>query len=512
MTMKARREKVLLSFVGERDPFAAVRGQETAQRPGPILTLLGERRDFGRMLLFFTDTPAMNDRAAATRDAVGERYPGVRVQLRPLSIPDPTSYEEILAGLRGDCSHWLVHDGGQEYYVALASGTPQMQSCWLLLTASGELPANVLYTRNPAQVQKGQPIVVEIDPRKRFFPRILPSIGAEGPAKERPVLADVLQELGIIGDDPAMKRELDRAAKAAPYDKPVLILGETGVGKELIARLIHRLSKRRDQEFVAVNCGAIPTNLAESELFGHEKGAFTGAVYRRLGAFRRAHGGTLFLDEIGDLPNEIQVKVLRALNDGEIMPLGAREALKVNVRIVAATNRNLEERIKSGLFREDLYYRIHTTIINIPPLRVRKGEIARLAQFMLEKMNQESKETKTINPAVIPILQSYGWPGNIRELKVVIDRAWIQAGGETIDVEDLGLPDAPATVRAGELPEPEEGFRMPSYLDEVRQRLLEKALAKSGGNKTQAARLLGITPQALSKYYAKKVRRKDRSL
>jgi formate hydrogenlyase transcriptional activator len=252
----------------------------------------------------------------------------------------------------------------------------------------------------------------------------------------------------IIGRSAALKKVLRGAEQVASSDATVLIRGETGTGKELVARAIHNLSQRKDTPLVKVNCGAIPANLVESELFGHEKGAFTGALQRRIGRFEMADGGTIFLDEVGELPSDTQVKLLRVLQEGEFERVGSSKPVKVDVRVIAATNRNLSAAIKEGAFRQDLFYRLNVFPLDMPPLRERKTDIPLLANFFINKFGKKmGKDIKGISKATLERMESYSWPGNIRELQNVIERAVVTASGSTLEIDDSIL-GADSTSRA----------------------------------------------------------------
>ncbi|GAB4339415.1 MAG: sigma-54 dependent transcriptional regulator [Desulfobulbaceae bacterium] len=290
--------------------------------------------------------------------------------------------------------------------------------------------------------------------------------------------------------NPAMQELLATALRVAESDATVLITGESGTGKEVLARLIHRHSPRSSEPFVAVNCAAIPENLVESELFGHTRGSFTGAVKSRKGRFQSAHHGTLFLDEIGDLPPEIQVKLLRALQERKVEPLGSDRSEEVDVRIIAATNRDLEQETRSGGFREDLFYRLSVIPLHLPPLRDRREDIPGLVRHFLRRNNATGV---TLSPDALEKLASYHWPGNIRELQNVVERSVILRSSDRIDADDIQLPDpTPAAAR--------DPFHIPPdgiSLEEVEKGLIRRALEMSGGNRSQAARLLKIPRHVL---------------
>ena len=286
----------------------------------------------------------------------------------------------------------------------------------------------------------------------------------------------------LIGESEAMVRVFNTIKKAAPTDVTVLLEGETGTGKELAARAIHAMSPRTDMPFIAVNCAAIPKDLIESELFGHERGAFTGAVAAREGKFRAADGGTIFLDEIGDMSLETQSKVLRALEQREVMSVGGSRTQTVDVRVIAASNRDLHQAVADGRFREDLYYRLNVIALKMPPLRERREDILLLAESFL------AGRASSISPRARQLLLAYGWPGNVRELKNCVDRALVMGDGDVIRPEDLPVP-----IRTGgsviDAP--------PESLEEVERRHILKVLKSTKWHKSEAARILGIVRQTL---------------
>jgi transcriptional regulator with GAF, ATPase, and Fis domain len=296
-----------------------------------------------------------------------------------------------------------------------------------------------------------------------------------------------------------MRTALETAAACAEFPYPVLITGETGTGKDLFAKLVHRLGDRGTKPFVVVNCAAIPENLVESTLFGHVKGAFTDAQKDRQGKFEVADGGTLLLDEIGDLPLPAQAKLLRVLEDGELDRIGSDKAVKVNVRIIAATNRKLGEAIAAKRFRDDLFFRLNSAEIRLPPLRERRSDIPRIALRLLEGFNRNSRRQRQLSADALMRLQGYDWPGNVRDLRTVLTRAVMFSGGrDVLGPNDIKFDDTVKPDPFAYLPEPFEGFDVRRYNDEVRRRLFEKALAIAGDNQSQAAKLLGVKPQAVS--------------
>ncbi|MFQ5706194.1 MAG: sigma-54-dependent transcriptional regulator [bacterium] len=296
----------------------------------------------------------------------------------------------------------------------------------------------------------------------------------------------------MIGQSGIMQEVYKMVERVAPTDATVLIRGESGTGKELVAQAIHQLSPRSAEPFVAVNCGALPENLLESELFGHEKGAFTGADKLKVGRFELAGNGTIFLDEIGDVSLTTQIKLLRVLQNKLIERLGGTRTIQTKARTIAATNRNLEEALKDGSFREDLYYRINVFPITLPPLRERKEDIPALVSHFLKKLGQAEN---AIESNALELLIHYRWPGNVRELENVVERSVIMSAGAPIKAEDLPphINAAPTAVGGTSLQIPSEGLS----LEEVERDLIKNALLKAGGNKSKAAKLLGITRRKL---------------
>jgi DNA-binding NtrC family response regulator len=299
----------------------------------------------------------------------------------------------------------------------------------------------------------------------------------------------------IIGRSPAMQEIFSTIERVGPTRATVLLTGESGVGKDLIARAIHFHSPRKDRPLVKINCTAIPENLMESELFGYEKGAFTGAQTTKPGKFEQADTGTVFLDEIGDVPAAIQVKLLRVLQEREFERLGSNTTRHIDIRLVAATNQDLRAALEQGTFREDLFYRVNVVPMNIPPLRERKQDIPFLANHFVKKLGPETgARADTLTDAAIEKLIGYHWPGNVRELENVIERSLVMAAGPELDADDIKLENAPS--RRGQSDAPTflpDGLT----LDQYEQEIIREALKRADGNKSQAARLLGLTRNAL---------------
>ncbi len=304
----------------------------------------------------------------------------------------------------------------------------------------------------------------------------------------------------LVGRSAALDAVAEIIRLVGPRRSTVLITGETGVGKELVARAIHRASPRAALPMVAVNCAALPEHLLEAELFGHVKGAFTGAVNARVGRFEQAHKSTLFLDEVGDLPLDLQAKLLRVLQEREFQRLGSSETVKVDVRVIAATNVDLAERVRRREFREDLYYRLNVIPLAIPPLRERKEDIPLLVEHFLEKIcRAEGLPRKRVSPAVLDHLRSYHWPGNVRQLENAVEMAVALSGRrEMLAPSDFPLPEAPAKAAPaaisldGPVLLPEEGLDYEVTVAGIERALLTQALERTGGNKKQAAALLRL--------------------
>jgi nitrogen regulation protein NR(I) len=325
-------------------------------------------------------------------------------------------------------------------------------------------------------------------------------------------LRDKYRFENIIGQSDEMASVFDLVEKVADTDSTVLVTGESGTGKELVARAIHYNSSRRDKALVVVNCAAIPEELLESELFGHMKGAFTGAVATHAGRFDAADGGTIFLDEIGDMTLKLQVKVLRVLQEQRFEPVGSTSTHQVDVRIVAATNQDLERAVKERRFREDLYYRLNVIPIHVPPLRERRTDIPLLLKHFIDKFAAEgSKPPPNMTQAALDRLMAYAWPGNVRELENLIERMIVLKKDDVLDVKDLPTKVAGASVLVsaiesenGQFDIPENGILFKKAVDDFESKLIIGALKKTGGNKNKAASLLGLNRTTLVEKIKKK--------
>lgn len=332
---------------------------------------------------------------------------------------------------------------------------------------------------------------------------VFPSVSASD-RTERPT-----PFLGIVSECAEMRKIFNVVEKVAKTRSTVLILGESGTGKELIARALHTLSGRNGK-LVPVNCGAIPEDILESELFGHEKGSFTGAISNRVGRFQLADGGTIFLDEIAEMSPKLQVKLLRVLQERKVDPVGSTRSIDVDVRVVAATNKDLAEEVKAGRFREDLFYRLQVVPVNLPALRERGDDVRHLAQYFLTRQAEETgRPNLTFSQSALELMTSYRWPGNVRELENVVERLAILSDGDVIEpshlpeyiTEEAGMPQAFAL---SDLTLPSCGVNFNELVDSYESKLISSALSQTGGNKKAAAKLLGLNRTTLVEKIKKK--------
>jgi DNA-binding NtrC family response regulator len=480
----------LVSWIGDTD-LRASRQQDDVGL-GPIGQACSARRYDRIVLLANYPEKDINDYRKWLKKLID-----CKLDIQFKSLSSPMNFGEIYESARGAVGEILEsEDRDKELVFHISPGTSAMAAVWIIL-AKTRFPAELIQSSAKYGVQTAS---VPFDIAADFIPDLLRNSDAKlkqlsaAEPPETPEFAD------IIHRSQAMRRIIARARYVASRSVPVLLEGASGTGKELFARAIHKASVRREKAFVPVNCGAIPPDLVESELFGHEKGAFTGATDARPGYFENADNGTLFLDEIGELPLAAQVKLLRALQEGEVRRLGGKHAKKVDVRIIAATNRDLLEEISSGRFRADLFYRLAVAVIKLPPLKEREGDISLLVDKLLGQINEESStepgyRDKTLSVAARKLMLRHSWPGNVRELLNTLRRAAIWSEGKEITADDVREALLPETTEAGAeiLDKPlGDDLDLPNLLETVAQHYLRRAMDESRGNKTVAAKLVGL--------------------
>jgi len=418
-----------------------------------------------------------------------------------LDVSVTDSGEEVLAAIRREPVDLVLADimmpkmSGIELLRAIKAISPAIEV--VMMTAFGTVENAVECMREGAYDFISKPLKRAIVVRST-----LRALERRALVRENQVLRATLDAgpgaSEIIGQSAALRETLEIVSQAAPSKATILLTGESGTGKELVGRHIHRLSERRTGPFVTVNCAALPEGLLESELFGHEKGAFTGATARRQGRFERAHNGTLLLDEIGETSPAVQVRLLRVLQEGEFERVGGQEVVPVDVRVIAATHRNLQEDVATGRFREDLFYRLHVIKVELPALRDRHGDVALLAQHFLHRFAEKNaKRVAGFSEAALKALDAHDWPGNVRELENTIERAVVLCRSEVIGIEDLpqALADNVGAKGRAEV----DGIFVPfgTPLAEIEKRVIHETLERTGGDKKIAARLLGIAARTI---------------
>lgn len=473
-----------IAFVALDDPYIAGSLAGISQA-GPILRSL-QNVKHGKILLI-----APNERLrAASRLRMELHIPS---ELLPISTPNAPSLSAIVRLL--DQNEAIL----SEYSDAtiLSTGTAQERAALWILKEKGVISGDVI--EPPASDYSNTQTYFAKEPRAPFGAKAK-TLAPAKPCDHPPSWSTIAAQVGCIGRSQAFETTLEEAARIANYPTPMLLTGETGAGKEVLARFIHACSPRAEMPMVAVNCAALPESLTESILFGHEKGSFTGAYKRQKGKFEIANEGTLFLDELGELSLTNQAKLLRVIEDKSVDLLGSSDPVKVDVRIIAATNKNLEEEVSQGRFREDLYYRLRAGEIDIPPLRERPGDISLIAQHLLHRFNSTLSNPKRLSEEALKFLESQQWPGNVRDLLNTLERAVLLCPRSTIEPIDFKVTHHVAYKKALQLPELGYGFSIEEYLQNIRSELIQKALQQAEGNQSQAARLLSVTPQAIYKH------------
>jgi transcriptional regulator with PAS, ATPase and Fis domain len=480
---------VLLAWIGHTD-LKAARGDAVGL--GPIGQAFVSRTFDYAVLL--ADCPERD--ATAFVKWLGA-HANTEVHQRRVKLSSPMDFGEIFEAAAKACEFALSREGRDARLTFhLSPGTPAMAAVWILL-AKTRFPAELIESSREHGVKTAH---VPFDISLEFIPdllskqdeRLRTASAAEPPVA--PEFSDILHRSRV------MKRVLERARRVALHNVPVLIEGESGTGKELLARAIHRASPRRNKPFIPVNCGAIPSELIDSELFGHKRGAFTGAVMERAGHFEAASGGTLFLDEIGELPLNAQVRLLRVLQEGSVVRIGSTVATPVDVRIIAATNRSLAAEVAKNSFREDLYFRLAVAVLTLPPLRDRQGDVGYILDQLFAKVSLESSQETRQNPKTLSvgarnILLTHSWPGNVRELLNTIRRLVIWADSPVITVDDareslLARVQSPGDDSLGQ--PLGDGFDLQEVLSQTARHYLSRAMTEANGNKRKAAELVGL--------------------
>lgn len=493
--------KILVSWVGNAD----IEGIHTPEAPGPLIRIV-ERQTYDQVHLLCNHRVALIE---PLKHDLASRASGI-VVFHPVSLTSPIHFGDIYRALDGLLSSLQAGNHNPELTIQLTSGTPAMSAVSILV-------GKTKYAARFVQASREQGVQVEDIPFD-IAADFLPAIAKHQDQKLEGLFAGLAPNTAafddILSQSPVMETLKQKAAILAQRDVPVLIYGETGTGKELFAKAIHNASRRADKPLKVLNCGAIPKDLIDATLFGYVKGAFTGAAKDTSGYFGDADGGTLFLDEFGELPLDSQVRLLRVLQDGSYTPVGSTVAKSTDVRIIAATNKNLMDEVAEGRFREDLFYRVAIGVLHLPPLRERSGDLLLLASSILGKIAEESdsanvvtekgkekeavqngkEKHKKLSVKARKLIQSHPWPGNVRELQATLLRATLWHSGDTLSDEDIrGALISTSSRRAGILDrDVSQGIDLNELCDDVVRHYVPLALEAAQGKKTKAAELLGL--------------------
>lgn len=492
-------DRILITWIGSHD-LAAVEGDS----PGPVYAAIQDAKSAGRPFkAFYFLYNYSEELIGPYRNWLSEKLPpDAQVSYSAISLSSPSAYQEIYPAAEKALITIDQKYADFQRTVHLSPGTPAMTAVWILLVKT-RFPSVCIeswFEKNTGK-QHVNDVELPFDIDARFTNEAiersderLVRLNSEG--------GEIQNAFEGIVTEGGLGEALRKAKKMAVRDVPVLLLGETGTGKEVFAQAIHQGSLRSNGNFVAVNCGALPRELAESLLFGHKKGAFTGAHKDHSGFFAQADEGTLFLDEIGELPLDLQVKLLRALQDKNFTPVGGSEPQKSDFRIIAATHQNLMDRVAEGSFREDLFYRLAVGVIKLPALRSRPEDLDALVDFLMSQVNDEladqsGYQRKNIDESVRKLIASHAWPGNIRELKSTLMRAAVWTDGPLIDSESfedaiLKAPTSDSKLLADDIIQP---IDLNQICNQVERHYIPLALKQTGGNKTKAAKLLGLKSQ-----------------
>jgi DNA-binding NtrC family response regulator len=485
----------LVSWIGNADHEAA-EGVRPDQL-GPIATALQRAAPFERVVLL-TNYAKPRSQKYCKWLAGTVRYAESRLSLSVVRLDSPIDYAAIYQCVSEQLKALSLPADDIELTFHLSPGTPAMAAIWIILSKT-RFPANLIQT----STQRGlEAVDFPFDLAGDFLPEYLKRNSERMSRLVARTAASAPEFDRILHVSDVMAEQVGLARRMAAHDVPVLILGETGTGKELFAEAIHAASPRASGPFIAVNCGAIPAELASSELFGHKRGAFTGATSDRKGHFQEAQGGTLFLDEVGELPLDSQVRLLRALQAREVTPLGASKPIRTDVRILAATHRDLPTDVASGRFREDLFHRLAVGILRLPPLRARGPDVELLFKYFLDVINQDAKgkpeaQAKDLAKEALQFLCAQSWPGNVREAYHTLLRAALWSNGPVITLDDVQASLVVASGAGGPHTSTqaafETAFSLRSLLDSIARQHIERAMKLSGGRKSRAAELLGFS-------------------
>lgn len=473
----------LISWIGNTD----IAGRAT--HSGPLASILKFQPFSEVFLLHDQDENEVLELVDTLRDISEARFFPTSVQLEsPVHYPDIyMALSELLSNPPGDASFFNLH-------INLSSGTPQMTAVSILMGKT-KYPAQFLQSTKEQGVQLAD---IPFDIAADYIPAVSRALDVKLTELTASDAPEMVAFGSIVTQDPKMQLLKQKAAVLASREVPVLIFGESGTGKELFARAIHNASSRADHKFVPLNCGAIPPELIDSTLFGHKKGAFTGAATNQAGVFEQAQKGTLFLDEFGELPLDAQVRLLRVLEDGSYRPVGAESEKHADVRLIVATNQDLPKAISEGRFREDLFYRVAVGVLNLPPLREREGDRRLLADMFMQQINEEAKtqpgyKDKKISAGAKNLILNHTWPGNMRELRSTLLRASLW--GKNEEITEAELREAmitPASAGDGVMDKDlSQGIDIQGIIGEIEAHYIKKALAITGGLKKDAAQLLG---------------------